>query len=275
MEPNIVETGPNSDLSHLNLDGCDFSNQDLCYSDFHGSSLQGADFTGSILYGTNFVSTNLRGAVFTGAQLIDPSVPFTDHELSDFLDEGAEIVTDEQDSLRENLSPERIDGYIYVDGPPTGLSGDVAELVDSLFTTGRLFRWPESRHFRAPAMERVPTWFAIDTWTMFCTASDDPYQIYEDGERFFFSAEWMAFERTWIRSYVLHNAATCFAFSEHDRFTVWPGPEQISDYPFFNGPPALVWSSIGISMDDESLCVDSSRAECMICNGEFSTQWNG
>ena len=270
MEPKIVASGPNCDLSHLNLDGRDFSNQDLSYSDFHGSSLQGANFTGSILYGANFVSTNLIGAVFTGAKLIDPSVPFTNKELSDFQQEGEDIVVWEQDNLRIDAWPDDDQGYIFVDGPPAGLSGDVAELYDSLFTTGRLFRWPESRHFRATETTRKPAWFFVDTWDLFCASTDDPYRVFEDGMEFFFTEPWQAFEQSWIRSYVLHNATACFAMCEHNQSTIWPDAEQISDYPIFNCPPALVWSLVGTSTDDEWSYIEEPQDECRVCQGEYS-----
>lgn len=260
-----VNVGPNCDLSHRILDGHDFSGLDLRYSDFHGSSLRNANFTNSVLHGANFVLTCLVGADFSSSKLIDPAVPFTDKEFSDYQQEGEDLAVEQQDRLREENWPDQRDYYFeHLDHGTTPFD----RFIDALFATPKFFRWPASRHYRASESFRIPRWFSWDnTWDFFLTV---PGNHEEEGFPFFDKPEWLRFERNWVRSYVLHNAAACFDQCEHDGTTRWAGDDEIRDYPYFNLPPQLKWAEIDLKYwDDPVTFTLTAPEECNICSGWF------
>lgn len=261
-----VEVGPNCDLSHRSLDDHDFSGLDLRYSDFHGSSLRNTNFRNSVLYGVNFVSTALSGADFSSSKLVDPAVPFTNLELSEYLQEGMDLAVHERDQRRMENGPDQVGN---VTGHPDRGITQFDEDVDALFTSSKLFRWPASRHYRSQETSRIPRWFSWDNmWDFFLVVPGD---VHEEGYSFFEKLEWQTFERNWVRSFVLHNAAACFDQCAYDDTTCWATADEIRNYPYFNMPPQLKWAEIDATYrDDPTQYAVTAKEDCDICSGWYA-----
>lgn len=263
MDAKTFTLGPNSRLSHLDLEGHDFRGLDLRYSDFHCSNLAGAKFDGAILHGCNFLRTNLGGASFLNCEFYDPSDQYTPEDFSNDQDSAMMAISDEiteqnffemLEQDQQGVENRQYEGLLTLDS--------AAHFENFLLTTRLIIDEPLSIHHHAD--DFIETGFFWHLYTSLPEYGTDlDWQI---SWEFYSSPSWLTLWNSWARSVAMHNKSACFDLCDHNSETIWPSTDHLDDYPLWNTPPMLIWSRCNQEYMSESFKWEPiSNKDCNIC----------